>query len=109
MSNLPKKIRSASDCRCCPVVENGHNLFQMDKVYPNAKAALEGLLHDNMTIAAGGFGLCGIPQNLIAAVHDSGVKGLTIVGNKAGVDGFGMGILIPHRQVKKGMRVSVSE
>src|SRR5438045_837774 len=64
----------------------------MNKVYPDAKAALDGLLHDNMTIAAGGFGLCGIPENLIAAVHDSGVKGLTIVGNNAGVDNYGMGI-----------------
>src|SRR6267154_2424746 len=103
------KIRSASDCRCCPAVENGHNLFQMDKVYPNAKAALEGLLHDNMTVAAGGFGLCGIPENLIAAVHESGVKGLTIVGNNAGVDDFGMGILLPARQVKKVMASYVGE
>ncbi|HEV3148783.1 MAG TPA: 3-oxoacid CoA-transferase, partial [Chthoniobacterales bacterium] len=81
----------------------------MNKVYPNAKAALEGLLHDNMTIAAGGFGLCGIPENLIASVHDSGVKGLTIVGNNAGVDGFGMGILLPARQVKKVMASYVGE
>src|SRR5437773_12166648 len=81
----------------------------MNKVYPNAKAALEGLLHDNMTIAAGGFGLCGIPENLIAAVHESGVKGLTIVGNNAGVDGFGMGILLPARQVKKVMASYVGE
>jgi len=72
----------------------------MSKVYPNAAAALSGLLHDNMTIAAGGFGLCGIPENLIAALHESGVKGLTIVGNNAGVDDFGMGILLPARQVK---------
>src|ERR1700726_2781061 len=89
--------------------KNAHNLFQMNKVYPNAKAALEGLLHDNMTIAAGGFGLCGIPENLIASVHDSGVKGLTIVGNNAGVDGFGMGILLPARQVKKVMASYVGE
>src|SRR6266567_3947870 len=81
----------------------------MNKVYPNAKAALEGLLHDNMTIAAGGFGLCGIPENLIAAVHESGVKGLTIVGNNAGVDDFGMGILLPARQVKKVMASYVGE
>ena len=53
----------------------------MNKVYSNATAALAGLLHDNMTIAAGGFGLCGIPENLIAALRDSGVKNLTIVGN----------------------------
>ena len=55
----------------------------MSKVYSDATTALAGLLHDNMTIAAGGFGLCGIPENLIAALHDSGVKGLTIVGNNA--------------------------
>ena len=81
----------------------------MKKVYPDAKAALDGLLHDNMTIAAGGFGLCGIPENLIAAVHDSGIKGLTIVGNNAGVDNFGMGILLPARQVKKVMASYVGE
>src|SRR5690349_20331523 len=81
----------------------------MSKVYPNATAALNGLLHDNMTIAAGGFGLCGIPENLIAAVHESGVKGLTIVGNNAGVDDFGMGILLPVRQVKKVMASYVGE
>src|SRR6476469_9889099 len=56
----------------------------MSKVYPNATAALDGLLHDNMTIAAGGFGLCGIPENLIAALRDNGAKGLTIVGNNVG-------------------------
>src|SRR5919197_2040984 len=81
----------------------------MTKVFPNAKAALEGLLHDNMTIAAGGFGLCGIPENLIAALRDSAVKGLTIVGNNAGVDDFGMGILLPARQVKKVMASYVGE
>src|SRR5438046_7344975 len=74
----------------------------MSKVYSNATAALDGLLHDNMTIAAGGFGLCGIPENLIAALRDSGVKGLTIVGNHAGVDAFGMGVLPPTRRGKKG-------
>src|SRR6185437_10162293 len=62
----------------------------MNKVYPNARAALDGLLHDGITIAAGGFGLCGIPENLIAALVDSDIKGLTIVGNNAGVDDFGM-------------------
>src|SRR6478752_6155406 len=81
----------------------------MSKVYPNATAALNGLLHDNMTIAAGGFGLCGIPENLIAAVHESGVKGLTIVGNNAGVDDFGMGILLGARQVKKVLASYVGE
>src|SRR3954470_25072975 len=81
----------------------------MNKVYSDARAAVEGLLHDNMTIAAGGFGLCGIPENLIAALHESGVKGLTIVGNNAGVDGFGMGVLLPARQVKKVMASYVGE
>ena len=81
----------------------------MSKVYSDAKAALAGLLHDNMTIAAGGFGLCGIPENLIAALHDSGVKGLTIVGNNAGVDDFGMGVLLTTRQVKKVMASYVGE
>jgi len=81
----------------------------MSKVYPHAKEALDGLLHDGMTIAAGGFGLCGIPENLIAALRDSGVKGLTIVGNNAGVDGFGMGMLLTTRQVKKVMASYVGE
>ena len=58
----------------------------MSKVFSDARAALDGLLHDNMTIAAGGFGLCGIPENLIAALHESGVKGLTIVGNNGDSD-----------------------
>ena len=81
----------------------------MSKVYPHAAAALAGLLHDNMTLAAGGFGLCGIPENLILALRDSGVKGLTIIGNNAGVDGFGMGILLTSRQVKKVMASYVGE
>src|SRR3954452_7546091 len=81
----------------------------MSKVYADTKSALDGLLHDNMTVAAGGFGLCGIPENLIAALHESGVKGLTIVGNNAGVDGFGMGVLLPARQVKKVMASYVGE
>ncbi|MDB6168514.1 MAG: oxcT, partial [Verrucomicrobia bacterium] len=73
----------------------------MNKVYPDARAAVAGLLHDDMTIAAGGFGLCGIPENLIAALRDSGARGLTIIGNNAGVDGFGMGMLLATRQVRK--------
>src|ERR1700720_4044937 len=87
-----------------PFVQYVVKIFlHMSKVYPNATAALAGLLNDNMTIAAGGFGLCGIPENLIAALRDSGVKGLTIVGNNAGGDGFGMGVLPPTRRGKKGM------
>src|ERR1700745_2521063 len=81
----------------------------MNKVYSNATAALAGLLHDNMTIAAGGFGLCGIPAHLITALADSGVKNLTIVGNNAGVDDFGMGVLLTTRQVKKVMASYVGE
>src|SRR6184192_1972555 len=81
----------------------------MNKVYSDVKAALAGLLHDNMTIAAGGFGLCGIPENFIAALKDSGVKGLTIIGNNAGVDDFGMGLLLKSRQVKKVMASYVGE
>ena len=81
----------------------------MNKVYPNARAALDGLLHDGITIAAGGFGLCGIPENLIAALVDSDIKGLTIVGNNAGVDDFGMGLLLQKRQVRKVIASYVGE
>ncbi len=81
----------------------------MKKVHPNATAALQGLLRDDMTIAAGGFGLCGIPENLIQALVESGIKGLTIVGNNAGVDDFGMGLLLKSRQVKKVIASYVGE
>src|SRR6266852_5295841 len=81
----------------------------MQKVYADAKSALADLLHDDMTIAAGGFGLCGIPENLIGAVVASGVKGLTIVGNNAGVDDFGMGLLLKTRQVKRVIASYVGE
>ena len=81
----------------------------MSKVYSSATAALSGLLSDNMTVAAGGFGLCGIPENLILALRDSGVKGITIVGNNAGVDDFGMGLLLKTRQVKKVIASYVGE
>src|SRR2546425_8544613 len=81
----------------------------MKKVYPDAAAALKGLLRDNMTIAAGGFGLCGIPENFIQALVDDGVKGLTIIGNNAGVDDFGMGLLLKTRQVKKVIASYVGE
>ena len=81
----------------------------MKKVYPDAKTALAGLLHDDMTIAAGGFGLCGIPENLISALVDSGAKQLTIVGNNAGVDDFGMGLLLRTKQVKKVIASYVGE
>jgi 3-oxoacid CoA-transferase len=81
----------------------------MSKVHPGAESALRGLLKDGITIAAGGFGLCGIPENLIQALVDSGVKNLTIVGNNAGVDDFGMGLLLKERQVSKVIASYVGE
>lgn len=81
----------------------------MKKIYPNAAAALDGLLNNDMTIAAGGFGLCGIPELLIEALRDSGVTGLTIASNNAGVDGFGLGVLLENRQVKKMISSYVGE
>jgi len=81
----------------------------VQKVYPSAAAALQGLVRDDITIAAGGFGLCGIPENLIQALVDSGAKGLTIVGNNAGVDDFGMGLLLKTRQVKRVIASYVGE
>ena len=65
----------------------------MSKTYADARAALDGVLFDGMTIVAGGFGLCGIPENLIAAIRDSGVKDLTVISNNDGVGGFGLGTL----------------
>src|SRR3981189_455230 len=81
----------------------------MKKVYPDAKSALAGLLKDGMLIMAGGFGLCGIPETLIQAIRDSGVKNLTIVSNNAGVDGAGLGLLLETRQVKKMISSYVGE
>lgn len=77
----------------------------MKKVYSSASAALDGLLHDGMTVASGGFGLCGIPENLIGALADSGVADLKVIGNNLGVDGFGMGTLLKRGMLK---RVTVS-
>ena len=81
----------------------------MKKVYAGAAEALDGLLHDNMTIAAGGFGLCGIPENLISAIKASGIKGLTVASNNAGVDDFGLGLLLQDRQVDKMISSYVGE
>ncbi|MFO1176398.1 MAG: CoA transferase subunit A [Paracoccaceae bacterium] len=81
----------------------------MQKIYPDAKSALDGLLFDGMFIAAGGFGLCGIPELLIAAIKDAGTKGLTFASNNAGVDGFGLGQLLATRQVKKMISSYVGE
>ena len=81
----------------------------VNKIYPNAKEALKDLLHDDMTIMAGGFGLCGIPENCIDAINESGVKGLTIISNNCGVDDFGLGKLLHTRQIKKMVSSYVGE
>jgi 3-oxoacid CoA-transferase subunit A len=81
----------------------------MNKVYADARAALAGLLKDGMTIMAGGFGLCGIPETLIFAIRDSGVKNLTVVSNNCGVDGKGLGVLLDTRQIKKMIASYVGE
>jgi len=81
----------------------------MDKVRQSATEALDGLLFDGMTIMTGGFGLCGIPENLILALRDSGVKDITVISNNCGVDDFGMGLLLQTRQIKKMVSSYVGE
>lgn len=81
----------------------------MNKIYPSAAAALEGLVKDDQLIAVGGFGLCGIPEALIAALHDSGVKNITCISNNAGVDGWGLGQLLGTRQIRKMIASYVGE
>jgi 3-oxoacid CoA-transferase subunit A len=81
----------------------------MNKVYADARSALAGLLKDGMTIMAGGFGLCGIPETLILAIREAGVKNLTVVSNNAGIDGVGLGILLDSRQIKKMIASYVGE
>ena len=81
----------------------------MKKVYPSAQEALRDVLRDGITIMSGGFGLCGIPDALIGALRDSGVKGLTVISNNAGVDGAGLGLLLETRQIKKMISSYVGE
>src|SRR5213075_2349856 len=81
----------------------------MKKVYPDAKAALAGIVKDGMMVMAGGFGLCGMPETLIKALRDSGVKNLTCVSNNAGIDGAGLGLLLETRQIKKMIASYVGE
>ena len=81
----------------------------VNKVYPDARAALEGVLRDGMTIMSGGFGLCGVPSVLIEAIRDSGVKNLTVISNNAGVDGIGLSRLLETRQIKKMISSYVGE
>ena len=81
----------------------------MNKVFPSAAAALKDVVHDKQLLAVGGFGLCGIPEALIAALRDSGVKDLTVISNNAGVDDFGLGLLLQTRQIKKMISSYVGE
>jgi 3-oxoacid CoA-transferase subunit A len=81
----------------------------MDKVFPDANAALAGLLRDGMTIMAGGFGLCGIPEHLIAAIRQSGIQHLTVISNNAGIDDVGLGVLLQSRQIRKMISSYVGE
>src|SRR3984885_8291685 len=81
----------------------------MKKVFPSAAAALQGVVKDGQLMAVGGFGLCGIPEALIAALRDTGVKNLTVISNNAGVDGFGLGQLLETRQIKRMISSYVGE
>ncbi|HEY1399732.1 CoA transferase subunit A [Roseateles sp.] len=81
----------------------------MNKLFPSAQAALDGIVADGQLLAVGGFGLCGIPEALIAALRDSGAKGLTVISNNAGVDGFGLGQLLETRQIRKMISSYVGE
>ena len=82
---------------------------QGSKIYPDARSALKDVLKDGMTVMSGGFGACGVPENLIAAVHDLGVRRLTVVSNNAGLDGFGLGVLLQTHQISKMISSYVGE
>jgi 3-oxoacid CoA-transferase subunit A len=97
-------MNKRSHRRAAPTDEDG-----MRKLYPNARDALAGLLKNDMVIMSGGFGLCGMPNVLIEAIRDSGVTGLTVVSNNAGVDGAGLGILLETRQIRKMVSSYVGE
>jgi 3-oxoacid CoA-transferase subunit A len=81
----------------------------MNKLWPSAQAALDGIVRDDMTVAVGGFGVCGIPEALIAALRDTGVRNLTVASNNAGIDGWGLGLLLESRQVRKMISSYVGE
>jgi 3-oxoacid CoA-transferase subunit A len=87
----------------------GQKRAPMNKSYPDAQVALDGLIEDGMTLAVGGFGLCGIPENLILALRDTGKKNLTVVSNNAGVDDWGLGLLLQSRQIRKMVSSYVGE
>src|SRR5271167_4721237 len=85
------------------------DISSSSKVFPDAPSALRGVIKDGITLMCGGFGLCGVPERLITAVHDSGVRGLTVVSNNAGVDGAGLGLLLKTRQIRKMISSYVGE
>jgi 3-oxoacid CoA-transferase subunit A len=85
------------------------SVHSSSKVYPDAGSALRGVVSDGMTLCCGGFGLCGVPEKLIAGLHDSGVRNLTVVSNNAGTDGEGLGILLASRQIRKMISSYVGE
>ncbi|GAB4087783.1 CoA transferase subunit A [Hydrogenophaga soli] len=105
LRNRIRSIVRRSDVRCFPLIQE----LRVNKIYPNAAAALEGVVRDGQMLAVGGFGLCGIPEALIDALRDSGVKDLTVISNNAGVDGFGLGKLLETRQIKKMISSYVGE
>jgi 3-oxoacid CoA-transferase subunit A len=92
-----------------PAIHSSTRNFPMNKVYPSAAAALEGIVADGQLLAVGGFGLCGIPEALIDALQASAVKNLTVISNNAGVDGFGLGKLLATRQIRKMISSYVGE
>src|SRR5205085_12610378 len=94
---------------CDAAIPHGDLPRMSKKVHPHAASALAGLLRDNLTIMAGGFGLCGIPENLIQALKATGITGLTVISNNAGVDGIGLGQLLETRQIKKMISSYVGE
>src|SRR6202022_3228791 len=89
--------------------EGGKKMTSSSKVYPDAGSALHGIVKDGMTLCCGGFGLCGVPEKLIAALHDSGVRDLTVVSNNAGTDDAGLGLLLKSRQIRKMIASYVGE
>ena len=92
-----------------PVATSNTATHGLNKLYPDARTALAGIVHDDMLLAIGGFGLCGIPEALIAALRDTGARNLTIASNNAGIDNYGIGLLLQTRQVKKMISSYVGE
>jgi len=102
------KVYPSASAALQGIVRDGQ-LLPMNKIYPSAAAALQGIVRDGQLLAVGGFGLCGIPEALIDALRDSGARDLTVVSNNAGVDGFGLGKLLETRQIRKMISSYVGE